>query len=471
MRMNDDYSEPDNDPILIHRFEEMLENNEELYYDVEELERIIDHYLDSEELDMALSACRHAENLHPGSPSLTIRKIFVLIDLESIEEAGILLDQLALIDEESLLLYLGKLRMALHWGNLEEADGYANALLDSDAYDPFDMLIDIAEQFSRALYYDKAEQYLMRAREIEPSNEDILQKLADLYLLSGKAEKSIEMYNNALNDTPFSEHLWYNLALSYTFANRLDDALGAYDYCVAINPHFTSAIVNKGLIYLQLNRTEEAVAIFTELLEHDNSPVQANFYIGMAYYQLDDHRNAVIYFHRAAVLDPKFHEAHYYESVSHYHLQYWTLALMAIETALTHHSDNYEYLFQKARVLVHLDELSEASAIFTTLVADDPSDVDSWCLLSNVHKKIGSIAMAEMDLKIGMEHNPDDPDLSFHLAYIWYRIGNEKEAAALFQKAWDFDPEAYNDLLEFYPEASTVEIFQQHIRNIRTLGE
>jgi len=52
---------------LARRFEEMIENNEEFYFDTAELIDIIIYYLELGDINYAELAVQHATKLHPNS--------------------------------------------------------------------------------------------------------------------------------------------------------------------------------------------------------------------------------------------------------------------------------------------------------------------------------------------------------------------------------------------------------------------
>lgn len=61
------------DNELIQKFEDMIENNEELYFDTEELEDIIVYYLELGDLKSAENAVQYGLNLHPSSIEIKVK--------------------------------------------------------------------------------------------------------------------------------------------------------------------------------------------------------------------------------------------------------------------------------------------------------------------------------------------------------------------------------------------------------------
>ena len=67
---------------LAKKFEEMIENNEELYFDTEEYEDIIIYYLEMGDISYAELATKYALKLHPNSLEIKVKLLEVLLELE-----------------------------------------------------------------------------------------------------------------------------------------------------------------------------------------------------------------------------------------------------------------------------------------------------------------------------------------------------------------------------------------------------
>ena len=65
---------------IVLRFERMKRSNQSCYFDVIELEAIIDYYLDSDNSAKAFEAMSFACELHPHSVPIQVRKARVLLD-------------------------------------------------------------------------------------------------------------------------------------------------------------------------------------------------------------------------------------------------------------------------------------------------------------------------------------------------------------------------------------------------------
>ena len=72
----------------------MIENNEEFYFDTEELEDIIIYYLELGDFSYAEMAVNFGLKLHPNSIEIKTKKLEVLLELEDYNQAKNLITEL-----------------------------------------------------------------------------------------------------------------------------------------------------------------------------------------------------------------------------------------------------------------------------------------------------------------------------------------------------------------------------------------
>ncbi|MDP2113207.1 MAG: hypothetical protein Q8K69_04005 [Bacteroidota bacterium] len=70
----------------ITRFNKMVKNETSDYFDVFEVEGIIDHFLEEGEISLAHIAVETGTKIHPGAISIQIRKAQVLMHVGNLEE-------------------------------------------------------------------------------------------------------------------------------------------------------------------------------------------------------------------------------------------------------------------------------------------------------------------------------------------------------------------------------------------------
>jgi tetratricopeptide (TPR) repeat protein len=91
--MGESYKRQDELNTLIKVFEKQLKNNSLEFYQIEQFEEIIQHYLDFGKNKMALKACTIASEQYPYSTSIMIGQAEILSNLEKYEESHEILEK------------------------------------------------------------------------------------------------------------------------------------------------------------------------------------------------------------------------------------------------------------------------------------------------------------------------------------------------------------------------------------------
>ena len=100
---------------LVLDFESMQRRGDSHYFDVEEMETIIDFYLETADGDGLERSVRYGEGLFPQSNEIKLRRVHLLCFKERYQEAYALLKQLEQIepDDTDVLYALGVVHSAL----------------------------------------------------------------------------------------------------------------------------------------------------------------------------------------------------------------------------------------------------------------------------------------------------------------------------------------------------------------------
>lgn len=119
--------------------------------------------------------------------------------------------------------------------------------------------------------FAESEKILLKAKEIDPENDEVNYQLGSACFYQHRVEESLEYYKKAVLLEP-------------------DD------------PHYRFVL---GFAYMKNNNIKEAAAEFEESVKLDDSEVQAHKNLGEARYLLGDYLKSADAFMRAAEMDPK----------------------------------------------------------------------------------------------------------------------------------------------------------------------
>ena len=177
---------PDRDDQLdcVQRYEDMISRNDQYFFDVEEFELIIEHYLDSNELKKAREVLSFAHNQHPGSVNLLFGEANVMMGLGKLNRALEVLDAIEKLEPFNEEVHLHKATIYSQLRNYRRAiQHYKQAIkLADEGLD--DIYLDLAFEYENCDRFEDAIACLKKALEFNPENEAVLYEMAYCYDLA-----------------------------------------------------------------------------------------------------------------------------------------------------------------------------------------------------------------------------------------------------------------------------------------------
>ena len=185
---------------------------------------------------------------------------------------------------------------ALYWGQANNSlipygEGARKARLASDkalALDPEQAepmsllgLLDVIEHRDVA----RGLQRIHRALELEPHNQRVLSRAANVARQRGRTEEAIGYAEQALNADPLSPNAHAVLGLTYYYAGRLDDAEAMRCRLLALSPGWLSGYYYLGRILLERGDARAALAA----MEQEPSPMWRLTGLALVHHALGSH--------------------------------------------------------------------------------------------------------------------------------------------------------------------------------------
>jgi len=185
---------------------------------------------------------------------------------------------------------------ALYWGQANNSlipygEGARKARLASDkalALDPEQAepmsllgLLDVIEHRDVA----RGLQRIQRALELEPHNQRVLSRAANVARQRGRTEEAIGYAEQALNADPLSPNAHAVLGLTYYYAGRLDDAEAMRRRLLALSPGWLSGYYYLGRILLERGDARAALAA----MEQEPSPMWRLTGLALVHHALGSH--------------------------------------------------------------------------------------------------------------------------------------------------------------------------------------
>ena len=232
---NEDFEES------LKRFEDMITNGSHHFFDADELEEIIDYYMQWFNLELAKKALDYAQEHYPYSSSIKIKLAQYLSSIHNTHEALNILNEVEQVESSNGELYMTRGYIYSQTGLSEQAiENFKKAIPLAEYKD--EVYVAIGIEFLNADKADDAMYYLQKSLKINPKNDVALNELSLCFELTGKSEEAITFYETYIEEHPYNHFAWFNLGLGYSRMGLFEKAIEAYDYSIAINENFDSII-------------------------------------------------------------------------------------------------------------------------------------------------------------------------------------------------------------------------------------
>lgn len=443
----------DNVKQLVLGFEAMQRRGDSRYYDVEDLETIIDFYLETSDGDGLEKSVQYGEELFPSSNEIRLRRVHLLCFKERYKEAYDLLKQLERIepDDTDVLYALGVVysaldqpRKAIQYYQKAAADGYELGMIYGN----------IADEYVKMDQRVEARNYYRRALHVNANDEHALYELANCYEDDGMIENWVHFYSRFVQEHPYSKVGWYCLGEGYGAAGLFEKAIDAYQYAIAIDSEFYYAYMQLSACYNELGDYTQAVSALHDASKHTQDKAYVYFRIGEIFRFQDNAVTANIYYHKAIDEDPYYAEAWHTMSTCYAYLREYGMAIDCAKRALKIDPESPVYLTTLAMIYADNGDYDNAEKVFECAKPYYTYFEQGWLALADYciirqrfDEAIDALNTGLPDCELVLEYNK-------RLALCYYSTGRRNMLYNAVRACLMEGKEGAQALLEYLPELS-----------------
>lgn len=457
--MNDGYQPlPDRDAQrgCVQRYEAMLHRNDRLFFDVEEFELIIDHYLEQNDARRAKEVLELAQQQHPGSLDIMFSEAVVLMNLGRLNKALEVLDAIGKLEPFNEEVHLHKASIYSQLRNYRRAIEHYQRALDLAEEGTDDILLDLAFEYENIEAWEQAADCLRRGLEINPENEAVLYELAYVLDVMDAHQVAVAFFKRFTNDHPYSFVAWFNLGNALSRMERYEESNEALDLCLAIDDKFSSAYFSKARNLLLMGDHQRAIDCYQETLANDGPQAITFSYIGECYEKMERFEQALIHYDQALALDPNWVDAWIGRGVVKDMQGHLPEALKDMEMALKLSPDHGDAWFYYANALGRAQQYDQAIAAYTRLNTLEPESLDGWMDHADLLLSVKGPEAALKKLREGEQVHKLNARFRYRMVSYLLRSGLEQQGLLELEEALMADHGSHTQLLEHFPEAATM---------------
>lgn len=415
----DDYS------LSLSKFESMLKTNKILFFDSEEFEDIILHYLDIGKPALAKKALKLALSQHPKSTGLKLVQVEMLVYDDKLDIAEKMLNELYAIEPTNEEIYIQKANIFSKRDNHIQAVEQLNiALKYTDDFADVYNLIGMEYLFLDEL--ELAKQNFIKCLEEDIEEQSSLYNVVYCFEFLDQDEQAIEFVTNYIEKNPYSEIAWHQLGRLNYGIKRYQESLVAFEYATLIDDEFLGAFMEKAKALERLKRYEEAIENYQVTIKLDDPTSYALLRIGKCYERLGNKVQALKYYNKTVHEDPLLDKGWIAITDFYFRQENFTKALYYVNKALLIDSENKLYWKRFATINKSLHLYEEAIYGYRKAVEFGDYDLDTWLFWADILLDLGEYQAAIKTLLDATDYFPEEFELEYRLAGL-YLTENENE--------------------------------------------
>ncbi len=418
---------------IVLKFEKMLEENENWYYDSDDFCDIINHYLDINDLTYTDKALKYALDQHPENTDIKIRKLDYLLTTEQFFVSVELIKELKDIAADDMDFLICRAKYYSLTDRPERAIYYYKKALENQEEQDF-IYGCIGNEYLNQRRYSHALDAFKKALTYNREDEYLLESCIECYDELDLTQPCIDFLLSFIDINPYSESAWFQLGLQYFETTEYEKALNAFDYAFVINNKSISALTKKGESLEYLGLYQQAIEVYKEILELDDSPSFTYIKIGDIYNLLNEPKKALHEYLKSIHEDPQLDKSWAAAASTYESMGLYNESLHYMSKALELDIDNIDYLRQIAFLYINIGKYEEAIVTLNKITKIDKKYFVNWYGLAELYIIIGDYAQSILTLKEALTHI-DKVEFYYQLSICSFSLKQEEEGYKYLQIA------------------------------------
>ncbi len=446
------------------RFESMLKTNNVLFFDADEFEEIIHHYLENGKIALAKKATKMGLEQHPSSISLKLFQVEMYIFENELDVADDLLERLHQLEQSNEEIYIQKANILSRRDRHKDAIDLLQQALAITS-DESDVLSLIGMEYLFLEDFENAKLYFMKCVEADEEDYSALYNIIYCFEYLDQEEAAIEYLNDFLNKNPYCEVAWHQVGKLYSDAKEYDKAVAAFDFAIISDDRFIGAYLEKGRVLEKLKKFNEAIESYTITLGIDDPTSFALLRIGKCHEKLGNEEMALQFFTKCVEEDSLLDKG--WIAITDYYMRKrnFQKALYYIDKAINIDSENVLYWKRYAKINKRLSLYEEAEHGFRRTLELGNYELETWLMRCDILIKLGENQAAVKNLFQAIEFYPENAEIEYRLAGLFYNLSETRKAEFHLKNGLNLDPEFIIILEELFPKIWVKKAVSQIISN------
>jgi tetratricopeptide (TPR) repeat protein len=450
--------------LSLSKFESMLKTNKVFFFDSEEFEEIILHYLDMGKANLAKKALKLGLEQHPKSTGLKLVQVEMLVYDDKLDIAEKMLNDLYAIEPTNEEIFIQKANIYSKRDNHEKAvELLQQALEHTEDYADVYSLIGMEYLFMDNL--EKAKENFIKCLEEDIEDQSALYNVVYCYEFLDQNAEAIDYLKKYIDKNPYSEIAWHQQGRLYYGLKEYENAVRAFEFATFIDDEFLGAFMENGKALERLKRYEDAIENYQKTIDLDDPTSYALLRIGKCHEKLGHKNEALKYFNKTVHEDPLLDKG--WIAITDFYLRQKNnqKALYYVNKALAIDNQNRDYWKRYATINKAMGLYEEAEQGYRKAVEFGDENLETWLFWADILQFLGEFDNTVMTLLRASEFFPEENQIEYRLAGMYYTLNELEKASFHLSNGLRLNFKNRKLLNELFPIVWENEIVKKYIKN------
>ena len=448
--------------LSLSKFESMLKTNKVLFFDSEEFEEIILHYLDMGKAALAKKALKLALEQHPKSTGLKLVQVEMLVYDDKLELAEKLLNELYAIEPTNEEIYIQKANICSKRDQHEKAVELLKIALKytDDLADVYN-LIGMEYLFMDNL--EMAKNSFIKCLEEDLEDQSALYNVVYCFEFLDQNQDAISYIKKYIDKNPYSEIAWHQLGRLHYSVKEYENAIRAFEYATLIDDEFMGAFMEKAKAYERLKKYAEAIENYSRTIELDDATSYALLRMGKCYERLGNNVLALKYFNQTVHEDPLLDKGWIAITDFYVRQKNYQKALFFVNKALAIDNQNKLYWKRFASINKQMNFFEEAEFGYRKAVEFGETGIETWLFWVDILQFLGEFESAIQTLLQASEYFPEENEIEYRMSGLYFMLSDTTKAKFHLSNGLRLNFDNYTILEDLFPVVWSKKMVQNYI--------
>lgn len=436
--------------MSLSKFESMLKTNKVFFFDSEEFEEIILHYLDMGKPALAQKALKLGLEQHPKSTGLKLVQVEMLVYDDKLDQAEKLLNELYAIEPTNEEVYIQKANICSKRDQHDKAVEFLQTALKytEDHADVYNLM---GMEYLFMDNLESAKESFIQCLEEDIEDQSALYNVVYCFEFLDQNLEAIEYLKTYIDRNPYSEIAWHQSGRLYYGLKDYQNAVRAFEFATYIDEEFIGAFLEKGKSLERLKRYEEAIESYKRTIELDDPTSYALLRIGKCHEKLGHKAEALKYFNQTVHEDPLLDKGWIAITDFYVRQKNFQKALYYVNKALSIDEQNRFYWKRYATINKAMNQIEEAEYGYRKAIELGDYQLDTWLFWVDIMNIMGEHNNAILTLVQASEYFPDEYEIEYRLAGFHFMLHEEEKGNFHLSNALRLNFKHQTILQELFP--------------------